>query len=280
MAEAGIEQAPNGAAADWKAPLAADPEIAPHLGNISEKDLPTFVKSHLNLQKKLGDTENRIKQEYAAKGLLRQAPEKYEIKRPDGLPEGGWNEQLEGKFSEVAKKHGLSQDAVNELLGLHLETFAGFGKTIEVNRAESEKKIVDWLAKTYPGATVEDFNETIKRFNANPLNGWDEATQQQLADSGLADYPLAAMAIYRLMKESGFGDTRNDGGSSPMLDDAANALLAEAKDIQSNPANAKNKLYNANDPATVEYVDGLYKRAYGDKEVIANEFLPKIIDRT
>lgn len=258
MAEA-LEQS-NGAVQDWKAPLAADPEIAPHLPNISERDLPTFVKSHLSLQKKLGDAENRVKQELAAKGMLRQAPDKYEIKRPENLPEGAWNEALEQKAHAWGKKHGLSQEAVAEALDLYHEGIGSTAQKIEVNRAESEKKIVEWLQKEYPGATVEEFNDAIKRFNANPLNGWTEEVQQQLAESGLADYPLAAMAIYKLMKDSGFGETRDDSGSSDH-GDSISAEEQEVLDLMSKLNDPRNPEYaKYNTTANQQKIDEYWKK--------------------
>lgn len=240
MAEAGdFTQQP---ASDWREPLKADPEIAPHIEKISEKDLPTFVKSHLNLTKKLGDTENRVREELKAKGLLKQpAPERYEIKRPDNLPEGAWNEQLEAKAQEWGKKHGLSQEAVSEALNLYLESFAGFAEPIMRDREASEKALIDRAAKA--GVPIEQLQEGFKRWVDQHVA--DEATREKMARAGLADDPDLIWMFYEAAAASGQFDTRNDKDSTmDALVSADEQAVLDLMAVLNNPNHPDYSKYN------------------------------------
>src|SRR5688572_28200489 len=75
------------------------------------------------------------------------APDKYEIKRPENLPEGAWNEGLEQKAHQWAKKHGLSQDALSDAMGLYMEAFNGFGQAVQVDRQAQAAKVKEWADK-------------------------------------------------------------------------------------------------------------------------------------
>ena len=49
-------------------------------------------------------------------------PKGYGIARPQDLPEQFWNEELAGKFGQIALKHSASPALVKELMGLQLES--------------------------------------------------------------------------------------------------------------------------------------------------------------
>lgn len=213
---------------DWRAPLLADPEVAPHVSKIQEKDFVTFAKSKISLEKKLGDAISLkddpgvITQKLREKGILPNPPEKYEIKRPDGLPEGAWNEALEEKAHAWGKKHGLSQEAVAEAFQLYQESIGQFGQAVEVDRKASLAKIKEWADKE--GVSLEQVDAALDRFNKDP-RGWDEQTAELVSKSGFADHPLVVQAIYKLMSESGTFDVRGDQTS------ASNQISADESEV-------------------------------------------------
>src|SRR5688572_20083528 len=124
--------------------LRQDPVVSQFYEKGDYKSVPDIMKGLAHSQKRLGsvvplpngdakpeDIENWRKEnlpKLVSAKLIdapRQLPEKYEIKRPENLPEGAWNEGLEQKAHQWAKKHGLSQDALSDAMGLYMEAFAG-----------------------------------------------------------------------------------------------------------------------------------------------------------
>jgi len=253
----------NGAAPapDWKAPLASDPEIAPHLPNISEKDLPTFVKSHLSLQKKMGDAiylkdePSSIKQKLYEKGILSRPPDSYEIKRPDSVPEHAWHGELIEKFQGIAKKHGLSAEAVNDLLALEGNRFESAKLGLQTDRDTAEKTLKEtWLkeGKVYE-QQIELGGRAVKHlFSEDEVNLLNQA--------GIGDHPrfLAALAkVGEAMQE----DSGVIGETGAMSTDAKTAAT-EANDIIRNKANPKYEAYHRGDKEVGAYVEQLMKKAY------------------
>jgi hypothetical protein len=267
--------------------LKADPVAWPILEKMQEKSVTDVLKSYAHSEHRLGSSlpvklngditdEDRAKfnTEYLPKLIEAKylpapvkLPDKYEIARPQGLPEGAWSEALEGKVHTWAKKFGLTQEAVNEGLGIHLETFAGFGQAIVRDREAARASIKEQAEKK--GWTYDQVMESLTRWSDTKIT--DPVVREKMRDAGWADDPDLAMVIHEAVMASG-ESVRNLGGAT-MADEQKDALVNEAKDITGNKQNTKYQLYHSGDRATMEYVDNLWKKAHGSVEIDPNTVL-------
>ena len=115
------------------------------------------------------------------------------------------------------------------------------------------------LSKT-EGHTVEEIDAALERWNKDP-RGWDQETAEAVSKSGWADNPLVVKAIYKLMSDAGFNDTRGANGEQS-ANGGAGAAAAEIKDIINNKDNPKHALYLRGDKDTLAYVSNLHRKAY------------------
>lgn len=262
--------------------LRADPVVKEYYDKSDYKSVPDVLKGFAHAQKRLGsvvplpngeakpeDIENWRKENLPklinAKLIdaPRQAPEKYEIKRPDGLPEGSWNEPLEAKVHGWAKKHGLSQDALSEAMGLYYESFGGAAEAFQVNRQEQAAKVKEWADKE--GISIEQLDAALDRFNKDP-RGWDPETAEAISKSGWADNPLVVKAIYKLMMDSGTFDTRNDQESTTETMSADEAEIIELMKVLNDP---KHQDYSKlNTSANQAKIDAYWKKKAGDAQYV------------
>jgi hypothetical protein len=257
--------------------LKADPVVTEYYGKTDYKSVPDVLKGFAHAQKRLGSVVPLLngdskpediaawRQEHLPKLINAKLvdapikpPDKYEVKLPEGVPAEAWGDADTELAQGFAKKHGLSQAALDDGLAVVASVLGKYGATVQVNREASMAKIKEWADKE--GVSVEQVNAALTRFNSDP-NGWDEATAKAVSDAGFADNPLVVKAIYKLMKDSGTFDTRNDGGS---MDDQQSqdgkAATAEANDIIRNKDNPKYTLYHRGDEAVGLYVANLLKK--------------------
>jgi hypothetical protein len=116
------------------------------------KDLNGLVKSHIELNKMLGDrvklpsensTPEEINKFYAKLGRP-EAMDKYEFKNPEQLPEGfQLNEAGTTKFKELAFKLGLTQKQANELRGYYVNEAIEQHKSTYVSKEKMEEEFVN-----------------------------------------------------------------------------------------------------------------------------------------
>lgn len=257
--------------------LKADPVVTEYYSKTDYKSVPDVLKGFAHAQKRLGSVvplpngdskpediaawrKEHLPKLISAKLVDApfQPPDKYEVKLPEGVPAEAWGDADTELAQGFAKKHGLSQEALNDGIAVAMSVLGKHAATVKVNREASIAKISEWAAKE--GVSIEQVNAALDRFNKDP-NGWDEETAQAVSDAGFADNPLVVKAIYKLMKDSGTFDTRNDGGS---MDEAASqdakAATAEANDIIRNKDNPKYQKYHRGDEEVGLYVANLLKK--------------------
>ena len=239
-------------------------------------DFPTFLKRSIDNHRAIGSSirlpNGESKPEDIAKwreehlpklqkaGIIPAAPEKYEIKRPDGLPEGAWSESLEAKAHEWGKKHGLSQEAVNDAMGLYLESFAGFAEPIMKSRQEAEAAFITRMKAE--GKDPVQVAEGAKRWAETNIK--DEKLREKLAHAGLMDDPDVVYLLYQASAASGNFDTRNDGGST--VDEAtAQSAKQEIEAIRNDKNNPRHEKYIKGDAETLKYMDSLYAKLTGGR---------------
>lgn len=115
------------------------------------KDLNGLVKSHLELNKMLGDriklpndksTLEELNKFYAKLGRP-EAVDKYEFKNPEQLPEGfKLDEAGTAKFKELAFNLGLTQKQANELRSYYVNEAIEQHKSIYVSKEKMEEEFV------------------------------------------------------------------------------------------------------------------------------------------
>jgi hypothetical protein len=255
--------------------LRADPVAWPILEKMPEKSIPEVLKSYAHSQKRLGSVVPLLngdskpediaawRKEHLPKLVSAklidapyQPPEKYEVKLPEGVPAEAWSDADTELAQGFAKKHGLSQEALNDGIAVAMSVLGKHGAAVQVNREASIAKIKEWAATE--GVSLEQVNAALDRFNKDP-NGWDEETAEAVSKAGFADNPLVVKAIYKLMKDSGTFDTRNDEGSQ-QTDPEVDSQLKEFQ-----IGGAKWDKFISGDKDTLAERDALYAKKYPGK---------------
>jgi hypothetical protein len=221
-----------------------------------------------------------------------ETPDKYDFKVEGFAPEVIKDDIVVNLFREFAHENKIPNGTANKLVEFWAKKGAPalLAKLNEAQAAnqvemieqpeERDKVWAEAFKGLEPSKISAERDETVAMTKAEIPELEDFMTGT--APSGgpwmtNGDHPamIKILQFIRQQKQPDFGGHVN--GSNVSMDSAA---ASEAEDIRSNPANAKHKLYMSGDQHTLDYVDNLWKKAYGDKEVVANEFLPKIIDRT
>lgn len=143
----------------------------------------------------------------AAKPVV--VPEKYEFTPPSGVT---FDATLTDKVSAVGKKYGLTQDAMNELVGLSgdISQKIGSAQTEMINKTRNEWTEQSKTDKEFGGANFEQnlavANGVLDTF-ATPT------FKQLLVDSGLSQHPEMIRVWLRVSKE--FSPDRFVPGTKP-----------------------------------------------------------------
>jgi hypothetical protein len=254
--------------------LKSDPVAWPILEKMPEKSVTDVLKGYAHSQHRLGSAlpmlNGDAKPEDVAKwkeqhlpklqkaGLVPApvaVPEKYEIKLPEGIPPEAWSEADTALAQEFGKKHGLSQEALNDGLNIALGVIGKYAQGVQVDREKQKAAVQEW-AKT-ENIPIENVISALDRWNKDP-RGWDTETAEAVSKAGYADNPLVVKAIYKLMTDSGILDTRDDQGSntSTPIDD-------QLKEFQI--GGSKWEKLAAGDKATMAERDALYAKKYPGK---------------
>lgn len=130
----------------------------------------------------------------AAKPVI---PEKYEFAPPEGVT---LNPEITTKVSDFGKKYGLTQEAMNELVGFSgdmSKTFTETSKTV-LAQARDTWTTQSKSDKEFGGATFDanlaQANKVFETFGTPEL-------KQLLVDSGLSNHPEMIRWAYRVSKE-------------------------------------------------------------------------------
>lgn len=236
--EVAIEPAaPNPVEPPWYQPAESlkttDPEIWSVLEKRPEKDFPSFVKSAVSLEKKIGtsivppskdakpEEIAAFKQKIYATGAFTsppESPDKYEIDLSK-IPEPLRSDQTVKSVREWAHKFGVSQEGVNELVGIETKRYEEMDSAVKYDRAESEKIITGLAAKE--NMTLEEVMVYGGAWLAKNVSEQDMA---RLKVSGLADDPKLAWMIAKAGRDSGEDISITDAGQSDPLVDVKGEL--------------------------------------------------------
>lgn len=130
----------------------------------------------------------------AAKPVI---PETYEFKPPEGV---SFNPEMTTKVSEFGKKHGLTQEAMNELVGFggDISRVIAESNTSVLSKARDEWTTAAKSDKEFGGATFDanlaQANKVFETFGTPEL-------KQLLVNSGLSNHPEMIRWAFRVSKE-------------------------------------------------------------------------------
>jgi hypothetical protein len=258
--------------------LKADPVAWPILERMSEKDVPAVLKtfahdrhllgSAITLPKKPEEAEAwraaHLPKLYSA-GVLTAppaTPDEYAITKPEDLPEGlGWNDELSKELAATLHKHAIPKAAAADLLALHTKALAGAHGALKTSYDEGLAAL-----KTEHGDKFAERQEAAKRLASEIFK-----TPEELAffeRLGLGDHPGFLSVIMRLaplaMQDSSFiRDASRPGGGMD-----ADAVRTEVARIMTDKSHPMHEGYWRKDPAVMQHIDTLYKKAYGEEKVV------------
>jgi predicted transcriptional regulator len=267
--------------------LKADPVAWPILEKVTEKDVPAVLKSYAHSQHRLGsaiglpkgpaDVETWRKEHlpklYAA-GVLTPppaSPDEYAITKPEDLPEGlGWNDELSKELAATLHKHAIPKAAVADLLALHTKALAGIGSMTE---AEAAASYTDGLAalKAEFGDKFEELQEGAKRLVSSLFKTPEELDlfekvrigKHRLADDPRFLGPMMRLAPLAQQDSSFIRDLSRPGGGMD-----GDAVRLEVSKIMNDKTHPMYEGYWRKDPAVMQHIDQLYRKAYGEEKVV------------
>lgn len=191
------------------------------------------------------------------------SPKDYGVVKPENVPEGlSWDDKRAEKYAGILHKYGVPKAIVPELMALHEEALLGASHTLNTSKEAGTAAL-----KAEFGDKYDTRVEEAKRLTAAIFK-----TPEELAffeELGLGDHPgflsvlmrLAPLAMQDSSIVASMGSKDGGGGMS------GDAVRGEMADIMNNKENPKHKLYWNRDKATLEYVESLYKKAYGEGTV-------------
>lgn len=244
--------------ADWKAALPDEVRNAPSMGKYATP--ADLAKGYLEAEKLIGKkgvimpgdnaTPEEMKQFHAALGVP-DTVEGYDLKAPEGLPEGVWNEEAAKGFAAKAHELGLTPKQVREIAAWQAQNVAG-----AMQRAELEPDGRTWeQALRDDWGTSYDANMETARRAAKEFG--DEASLTKLGDR-IGDAALVRM-FQRIGAKVAEDAPAGMGGAARQTaqesaQSQADAITRDAGGPYWNPQHPEHK-------ATVQRVTDLLKRA-------------------
>jgi len=199
-------------------------------------------------------------------GLLEAPPatwQDYGVVKPENIPEGlSWDDKRAERYASILHKYGVPKAIVPELMELHQEALTGAHLALKTSKEEGIKAL-----KGEYGDKYDERVEEVKRFTAAIFKTPEELEFFEL--TGLGDHPGFLSVIMRLahgaLQDSSVlaGLPSGQGGGGMTGDEVRKELAA----IMSDTSNPRHKLYWQKDKATLDYVDSLYRKAYGEGKV-------------
>lgn len=266
----------------WHTPIveslkATDPDVAAWLPTRPEKDLGGVLKSHYNLEKKLGSAvippgKDAKPEDIAAfrkrvydTGVFKappESPDKYEIRRPDAVPENLWNKEFEDKVRSVFHKRGLDSETAAELMGLHNEFVSNVKAAIEVDTADSLAKLETWAKER--GLTAKHAETYAGQWLAN------HASPQEIAAlnaSGLGNHPALISLIAKAGMDTG-EDISNTQGALEQPTGAMEARKEYNEIIDVGKKHPMGERWRRGDPEAIAYVNALMMKAWPGEQTL------------
>lgn len=245
---------------------------SPDLGHFLMKSLDAHREVGARIPAKKLDTPEAVqawRKEHLPKlysnGLLDAPPsdpKDYGITRPEAIPEGLlWNDERATKFAHTLHKHGVPKAAVADLLALHTEALLTGQKSLKTDYDTTMAAL-----KTEFGAQYDERKEQTKRLTKAIFQSEEDV--RFFEETGLADHPRFMSVLMRLaplaMQDSSLMPKGDGSDGRPTGDQ----VRAEISDIMTNKNNPKYSLYWQRDKATLDYVEEIYKKAYGTGQVV------------
>ena len=274
-------RSPAPAPTDWRTAmtdeLKADPVVSGWAEKASEKDVPGLIKGYAHLSKRLGSAINlpgkdakpeemtALKAKLVEAGVISKPiadPKEYGIAKPDNLPAGAqWSDELSGKLAGVLHKYQVPKEMAAELLALHSESM---GSAMQGLQVDQEKAMA--TLKAEHGEQFEARSEMVKRMMKGIIQTPEELAVME--QSGWADHPAFLSVLMRLaplaMQDSSFLQSIPEVGGE-ITGEAAKEEYAK---VMSDPKHEHFEGFRRGDKKAHAYVDDLYKKAYGNAQVV------------
>jgi hypothetical protein len=274
------------APADWRTfitdDLKADPVVSSWAEKASEKDIPSIIKGYAHAQKRMGSAINlpgkdaKPEDVQALRARLYEAgvftpppqdPKEYGLANPGTLPDGlRWSDELAGKFATALHKHGVPKEAVGDLLPLYLEALQTTSSSLKVDQ---EKSMASLRAEY--GEKFDERLEQVRRMTDGIFTDPEEVAFFE--ESGIADHPKFLSVMMRLaplaMQDSSFIESIPHKGGELTPEQ----VRTEYAEIISNPQHPMHAGLMRRDPKVEQYVNDLYRKAYGNAKVQIGEGL-------
>lgn len=258
--------------------LKADPIAWPILDKMSEKDIPSVLKSYAHSQHRLGtaiplpakdakpEEVQAVRKRIYDAGLFPAPPadpKEYQITTPESLPEGlGWNDELAGKFGTLLYKHGASKELAKDLLELYGEALGGAQNTLNLSYEDGITAL-----KAEHGDKYDERKELAKR-----LAGQIFKSEEELAffeNTNLGNHPAFLSILMRLaplaqQDSSYIKDLDHGDATGGMTGDDVRAEVAKIMGDKNHPMYAG---YWRADKKVLDHIDELYRKAYGTGKV-------------
>lgn len=269
---------------DWRTflsdDLKADPVVSGWAEKTDYKDVPSLIKGFAHAQKRMGSAINlpgkdaKPEDVQALRAKLYEAgvfqappadPKEYELNKPEMLPEGlRWSDELSGKFATVLHKHGVPKAAVADLMPLYLEALGASAKSLKVDQEKAFASL-----KAEHGEKYDERVEMVKRMTQGIFQDAEEI--DFFEQTGIADHPKFLSVMMRLaplaMQDSSFIDSIPTKGGEM----TAEAVREEYHKIMTDPKHPMYEALRRRDPKAEQYVNDLYRKAYGNEKVQIGE---------
>lgn len=269
---------------DWRTfltdDLKADPVVSGWAEKASEKDIPSIIKGFAHAQKRMGNAINlpgkdaKPEDVQALRSKLYEAgvftappadPKEYGLADPGTLPQGiKWSDELAGKFATVLHKHGVPKAAVGDLLPLYLDALQTTATALKTD----QDKAISTLKAEY-GEKFDERVEQVKRMTDGIFTDPEEVAFFE--ESGIANHPKFLSVMMRLaplaMQDSSFIESIPHKGGEMTPEQ----VRTEYAEIISNPKHPMHDGLMRRDPKVEQYVNDLYKKAYGNAKVAIGE---------
>ncbi|KAB6717711.1 hypothetical protein [Roseobacter sp. TSBP12] len=168
-----------------------------------------------------------------------EAPDKYEIAMPEGFGTGPndlkWDADFETKAREMAHKHGIPGEALQELTNLYASKVQGLSQDADAQYEASNQKMMgelktDWgdqtTAKIAMAKSAAEMLATTAGLGSEQLSGIAQVLSDKTGDAGAIKM---FAAIGEMMAEDGVGKLPGNGGSLAMTPANARAELNKQK---------------------------------------------------
>ena len=264
---------------DWRPylndELRADPVVSSWAEKTDYKDIPAVLKGFAHAQKRMGSAINlpgqgakpeevtALRQKLYEAGVFTAPPKtagEYNLVAPNEYTGPKMNQETAQQFATMMHKHGISQAAVNDLLPLYLESLGG---QQQITKADQESGMNE-LRKQFGEQFDTRFEMASRMLPGIFTDPKEMALYEQLGLGNDARFLGPLMRLSALAaQDSSFIDSLPVSGGQITGESATD----EYAKILNDPKHPQYEGFRRNDPKAIAYVDALYRRAYGNKQV-------------